>query len=48
MASGLGTRSYGPFHRLRNPVTQSDAIADRQQQSQELWGARLDGAACFR
>jgi hypothetical protein len=38
MASGLAIRSYGPFHRLRNLVTQSDAIADRQQQSQELWG----------
>ena len=38
MLSGRGNARYGPFHRLRNQITQSDAIADQQQQSQEVWG----------
>jgi hypothetical protein len=29
---------HGPFHRLRNATTQSDAVALLQQQSQEIWG----------
>src|ERR1700674_4130780 len=38
MLSGSGSAVYGPFHRLRNPSTQSDAVAAMQQQSQEVWG----------
>jgi len=37
MLSG-GSAVYGPFHRLRNPVSQSDTIAAQQQRSQEIWG----------
>jgi len=39
MLSGSGSVVNGPFfHRLRNPTTQSDAVADSQQRSQEIWG----------
>lgn len=38
MLSGGGNVVYGPFHRLKNQSTQSDAVADMQQQSQEVWG----------
>jgi len=38
MLSGSGSVVYGPFHRLRNPATQSDSVATMQQQSQEIWG----------
>jgi hypothetical protein len=39
MLSGSGSVVYGPFHRRRNQNTQSDAVALKQQQSQEIWGA---------
>ena len=38
MLSGSGGMLHGPFHRLRNATTQSDAEALLQQQSQEIWG----------
>jgi hypothetical protein len=38
MPSGSGPPLHGPFHRLRNPSTQSDAVAFQQQQSQQIWG----------
>lgn len=38
MLSGSGNVVYGPFHRIKNQSTQSDAVANMQQQSQEIWG----------
>jgi hypothetical protein len=38
LSGGGGTLLHGPFHRLRNATTQSDAVALLQQQSQEVWG----------
>jgi hypothetical protein len=30
---------FGPFHRLRNATTQSEAVALLQVQSREIWGS---------
>jgi hypothetical protein len=38
-SAGTGTQEYGPFHRLRNPTTQTDAVALLQVQSREIWGS---------
>jgi hypothetical protein len=39
MQSGGGSTQHGPFHRLKNPTTQNDAVAYLQAQSGEIWGA---------
>lgn len=36
---------YGPFHRLANADTQSDATALLQQQSGEVWGSPARGSS---
>ena len=38
MLSGVETVPNGPFYRLRNASTQSDAVAMLQQQSHQIWG----------